>query len=345
MAEPLHRVALLPGDGIGPEVTEAACRVLEGAGRRIEWTELPCGLTAFQKHGDALPKPTIDKIREIKVALKGPTTTPIGGGHQSANVRLRQALELFANVRPVKTVPGLETPYGAVDLVIVRENTEDLYAGLENLVAPGVVTSIKVITSRASKRIARFAFQHAIDWSRKRITAVHKANIMKLADGLFLDCAREVAQRHEGQIAYDEVLVDALCMKLVRRPGDFDVLLLENLYGDIVSDLAAGLVGGLGLVPGGNYGRRAAVFEAVHGSAPDIAGKGVANPIAMILSAAMMCHHLGDKDAFLRIRRGVAAVTRKKEHLTPDIGGTAGTREITDAIIREVKAQPAGSAG
>jgi isocitrate dehydrogenase (NAD+) len=341
-----HRVALLPGDGIGPEVTEAARRVVEGAGVKVEWVELPCGLGAIEKHGDALPATTIEKIREIRVAMKGPTTTPIGGGHVSANVRLRQALELFANVRPVKTVPGLETPYGPVDLVIVRENTEDLYAGLENLVAPGVVTSIKVITRRASRRIARFAFQHASDWGRKRVTSVHKANIMKLADGLFLDCARTEAKRwaksdaQRGAVTYDEILVDALCMRLVRRASDFDVLLLENLYGDIVSDLAAGLVGGLGLVPGGNYGRHAAVFEAVHGSAPDIAGKGISNPIAMVLSAAMMCHHLGEKDAFTRIRRGVAAVTKKKEHSTRDIGGTASTREITDAIVAEVRAQP-----
>jgi isocitrate dehydrogenase (NAD+) len=337
MTSPVHRVVLLPGDGIGPEVTEAARRVLEAAGMRIEWEEQPCGLGAVATHGDALPPTTLDAIRAARVALKGPTTTPIGGGHVSANVRLRKTLDLFANVRPVKTVPGLETPYGPVDLVIVRENTEDLYAGLENVVAPGVVTSIKVITRRASRRIARFAFQHAAAWDRKRVTAVHKANIMKLADGLFLDCAREAAKRWEGRIASDDVLVDALCMKLVRRPSDFDVLLLENLYGDIVSDLAAGLVGGLGLVPGANYGREAAVFEAVHGSAPDIAGKGLANPIAMILSAAMMCHHLGQKDAFTRIRRAVASVTRKKESLTPDIGGTSNTRGITDAIIAELR--------
>ena len=335
-----YRVVVLPGDGIGPEVTEAAVRVIEGAGVRVEWTEMPCGLEAAKTLGDALPAATLEAIRAAKVALKGPTTTPIGGGHVSANVRLRKALELYANVRPVKTVPGLETPYGPVDLVIVRENTEDLYSGLENVVAPGVVTSIKVITRKASRRISQFAFRHAVDWNRKRVTAVHKANIMKLADGLFLDCARRAAVPYAGKIVYDEVLVDALCMKLVRRPSDFDVLLLENLYGDIVSDLAAGLVGGLGLVPGGNYGRNVAVFEAVHGSAPDIAGKGIANPIAMILSAAMMCHHLGEKDAFLRIRRGVAAVTRKKESLTPDIGGTSSTRELTDAIVREVKAQP-----
>ena len=339
----LHRVALLPGDGIGPEVTEAARRVLEGAGLGIEWHELPSGLDAVHKHGDALPSFVIERLKEIRVALKGPTTTPIGGGHVSANVRLRKALDLFANVRPVKTVPGLETPYGPVDLVIVRENTEDLYAGLENVVAPGVVTSIKVITRRASRRIARFAFQHAADWDRKRVTAVHKANIMKVADGLFLDCARTEAKRWDARVAYDEVLVDALCMKLVRRASDFDVLLLENLYGDIVSDLAAGLVGGLGLVPGANYGRHMGVFEAVHGSAPDIAGKGVANPIAMVLSAAMMCHHLGEKDAYTRIRRAVATVTRKKEALTPDIGGTATTRQLTDAIIAEVKALAAGA--
>ncbi len=335
-----HRAILLPGDGIGPEVTEAAVRVIEGAGVKVAWESLPCGLAAVTAHGDALPASVVERIRAVKVALKGPTTTPIGGGHVSANVRLRKTLELFANVRPVKTVPGLETPYGPVDLVIVRENTEDLYAGLENLVAPGVVTSIKVITRRASRRIAKFAFQHADAWDRKRVTAVHKANIMKLADGLFLDCCRESSKHWEGKLAYDEVLVDALCMKLVRRASDFDVLLLENLYGDIVSDLAAGLVGGLGLVPGANYGRHAAVFEAVHGSAPDIAGKGIANPIAMILSAAMMCHHLGEKAAFTRIRRGVAAVTKKKEALTPDIGGTATTRQLTDAIIAEVKAQP-----
>lgn len=335
-----YPAVLLPGDGIGPEVTDAAVRVVEAAGVPVDWEPLPCGLAAVASHGDALPESVLERIRAVGTALKGPTTTPIGGGHVSANVRLRKALDLFANVRPVKTVPGLETPYGPVDLVIVRENTEDLYAGLENQVAPGVVTSIKVITRRASRRIARFAFQHAQDWERRRITAVHKANIMKLADGLFLDCAREAARPFEGRVAYDEILVDALCMRLVKRAADFDVLLLENLYGDIVSDLAAGLVGGLGLVPGANYGRKAAVFEAVHGSAPDIAGKGVANPIAMILSAAMMCHHLGEKTAYTRIRRAVAAVTRKKEALTPDIGGKASTADLTAAVVAELAAQP-----
>ncbi len=339
MASRTYSAVLLPGDGIGPEVTEAARRVVEAVGVAVEWTEMPCGLSAIETHGDALPAATLDAIRARGVALKGPTTTPIGGGHVSANVRLRKALDLFANVRPVKTVPGLETPYGPVDLVIVRENTEDLYAGHENLVAPGVVTSIKVITRRASRRIARFAFEHAETWGRRRVTAVHKANIMKLADGLFLDCARKVAKGHRETVAYDEMLVDALCMRLVKRASDFDVLLLENLYGDIVSDLAAGLVGGLGLVPGANFGRTVAVFEAVHGSAPDIAGKGIANPIAIVLSAAMMCRHLGETDAHARIRRAVAAVTRRKECLTPDIGGTGTTRSLTDAICAEVRAQ------
>ena len=332
-----HPAILLPGDGIGPEVTEAAVRVVESAGVKVEWESLPCGLEAVHRHEDALPAFVVDRIRAVRVALKGPTTTPIGGGHVSANVRLRKALELFANVRPVKTVPGLETPYGPVDLVIVRENTEDLYAGLENLVAPGVVTSIKVITRRASRRIARFAFQHASAWDRKRVTAVHKANIMKLADGLFLDCCRESSRPFAGRIAYDEVLVDALCMKLVRRASDFDVLLLENLYGDIVSDLAAGLVGGLGLVPGANYGRHAAVFEAVHGSAPDIAGKDVANPLATILSAAMMLRYSLDQDgAAGRIEAAVRKVLAQGLR-TADIyaDGTTkvGTSAMGDAVV------------
>lgn len=339
---PTHRVAFLPGDGIGPEVTRSAREIVEAAGVSVEWIEAPLGLGAIEAHGDALPPQTLELIQDVKVALKGPTTTPIGGGHVSANVRLRKELQLFANVRPVKTVPGLETAYGKVDMVIVRENTEDLYAGLENEVAPGVVTSIKVITDKASRRIARFAFDYAKRWERKRVTAVHKANIMKKADGLFLDCAREASEepRAEG-IQFDDVLVDALCMKMVTNPAAFDILLLENLYGDIVSDLAAGLIGGLGLAPGGNYGEDCAVFEAIHGSAPDIAGKGVANPIAMVLSAAMMCHHLGDPVAYKRIRRGVAAVTSgDKQNLTPDLGGTSNTRDLTKAIIAEVEKQP-----
>ena len=335
-------VVFLPGDGIGPEVASAAREVVDASGMDIDWIDGELGLGAFERHGDALPDATVEVIRASGVALKGPTTTPIGGGHVSANVRLRKSLDLFANVRPVKTVPGLETPYGAVDMVIVRENTESLYAGLENEVAPGVVTSLKVITDRASRRIARFAFEYAERWQRREVTAVHKANIMKKADGLFLSCAQEVSEAFEGRVAFSDVLVDALCMHMVKDPARYDVLLLENLYGDIVSDLAAGLIGGLGLAPGGNYGTDCAVFEAIHGSAPDIAGKGVANPIAMVLSAAMMCHHLGEPGTYTRIRRGVAAVTReRKEVLTPDLGGTGTTEALTRAIIEEVEAQPA----
>ncbi|MCI0452600.1 MAG: isocitrate/isopropylmalate dehydrogenase family protein [Candidatus Latescibacteria bacterium] len=333
-----RRVVLLPGDGIGPEVVEAARRVVEASGPEIEWVPREVGAVAFEKYGEALPPDVLDEIRRCGVALKGPTTTPIGTGHISANVRLRKELALFANVRPVKTVPGLETPYGQTDLVIVRENTEDLYAGLENEVAPGVITSIKVITETASRRIAKFAFEYAVNWGRKRVTAVHKANIMKKADGLFLECARQEAKPYEGRIQFDDILVDALAMKLVTKPSQFDVLLLENLYGDIVSDLAAGLIGGLGLAPGANYGPDCAVFEAIHGSAPDIAGKGIANPIAMILSAAMMCHHLGDNESYLRIRKAVRTITtERRDVLTPDLGGTGTTRAIADAIVGEVE--------
>ena len=333
-----QRVVLLPGDGIGPEVVGAARRVIDASGPEVEWIPMEIGLAALETRGDTLPADVLAEIRRSRVALKGPTTTPIGTGHASANVRLRKELSLYANVRPVKTVPGLETPYGKTDLVIVRENTESLYAGLENEVAPGVVTSIKVITETASRRIAKFAFEHAVKWGRHRVTAVHKANIMKKADGLFLECARQESLAYEGRVRFDDVLVDALAMKLVTNPAQFDVLLLENLYGDIVSDLAAGLIGGLGLAPGANYGPDCAVFEAIHGSAPDIAGKGIANPIAMILSAAMMCHHLGDTDSYLRIRKSVRTVTRAhRDLLTPDLGGKGTTRSLTDMIVAEIE--------
>jgi len=333
-----HRVVLLPGDGIGPEVVEAARRAVDASGPEIEWIPMEIGAVAFEKYGDPLPADALEQIRACGVALKGPTTTPIAKGYPSANVRLRKELMLFANVRPVKTVPGLETPYGNVDLVVVRENTEDLYAGFENEVAPGVVTSIKVITEVASRRIARFAFEYSLKWGRHRVTAVHKANIMKLADGLFLDCARQESRPYEGRIQFDDILVDALAMKLVTNPAQFDVLLLENLYGDIVSDLAAGLIGGLGLAPGANYGPDCAVFEAIHGSAPDIAGKGIANPIAMILSAAMMCHHLGDSESYMRIRKAVRTITRDhRDLLTPDLGGKGNTRSLTDVIVKEIE--------
>jgi isocitrate dehydrogenase (NAD+) len=336
----MHRIVYLPGDGIGPEVGTAARKIVEAAGVKVEWLPGDIGLGAIERHGDALPRATLQLIRDCGIALKGPTTTPSGGGHVSANVRLRKELGLFANVRPVKTVPGLETRYGSVDLIIVRENTEDLYAGLENEVAPGVVTSIKVITATASRRIAHFAFAYARKWGRKRVTAVHKANIMKMADGLFLRCAQEEAAAHPD-IKSDDVLVDALCMRLVTKPDAYDVLLLENLYGDIVSDLAAGLIGGLGLAPGANYGEGCAVYEAIHGTALDIAGKGIANPIALTLSAAMMCHDLGYPDAYRRIRRGIAAVTQKRRaELTPDLGGTGTCVSVTEAIIEEMRALP-----
>ncbi len=333
-----RRVVLLPGDGIGPEVVDAARRVVEASGPEIEWVPMEIGAIAYEKYGDTLPADVLQEIRRSGVALKGPTSTPSGTGHASANVRLRKELGLFANVRPVKSVPGLETPYGQTDLVIVRENTEDLYAGLENEIAPGIITSIKVITEVASRRIAKFAFEYSLAWGRKRVTAVHKANIMKKADGLFLDCARLEAKAYEGRVAFDDILVDALAMKLVTKPSQFDVLLLENLYGDIVSDLAAGLIGGLGLAPGANYGPNCAVFEAIHGSAPDIAGKGIANPIAMILSGAMMCHHLGDPESYARIRKSVRTITTEhRDVLTPDLGGKATTRQLADAIVREVE--------
>ncbi|HEX6791490.1 MAG TPA: isocitrate/isopropylmalate dehydrogenase family protein [Candidatus Krumholzibacteria bacterium] len=333
-----HRVVLLPGDGIGPEVIDAARRVVDASGPEIQWVPMEIGAVAFEKHGDALPPHVLDEIRACGVALKGPTTTPIGKGFASANVRLRKELLLFANVRPVKTVPGLETPYGHTDLIVVRENTESLYAGLENEVAPGVITSIKVITETASRRIAHFAFEYALRWNRHRVTAVHKANIMKKADGLFLECARQESLPYQDRVRFDDVLVDALAMKLVTNPSQFDVLLLENLYGDIVSDLAAGLIGGLGLAPGANYGPDCAVFEAIHGSAPDIAGKGIANPIAVILSAAMMCHHLGDTESYVRIRKAVRTITRNhRELLTPDLKGTGTTRSLADALVKEVE--------
>jgi len=282
-----HRITLIPGDGIGPEVTEAVVRVLAATGVSIEWERFQAGIVSFERTGQALPVELIDSIRKNKVALKGPVTTPIGQGFPSVNVGLRKALDLYANLRPVQNLPGVISRFQGVDLVIVRENTEDLYAGLEHEVVPGVVESLKIITARASTRISEFAFEYARRHGRKKVTAIHKANIMKLSDGLFLDCAREVSRAYPD-IKYDERIVDATCMQLVLRPESFDVLLLENLYGDIVSDLCAGLVGGLGVVGAANLGSAAAVFEAVHGSAPDIAGKMRANPTALLLSAVLI---------------------------------------------------------
>jgi isocitrate dehydrogenase (NAD+) len=330
-----YTVTLIPGDGIGPEVSAAAVRVLSATGVEFDWQTEVAGASAVGEHGSALPPRVLESIRHNKIALKGPTETPVGTGHRSVNVALRKELDLFANLRPLRTLPGVKTRYEDVDVVVVRENTEDLYSGLEHVVVPGVVESLKIITERASTRIALFAFEYALTHGRKRVTAVHKANIMKLSDGLFLDCCRNVAREY-SQIEYDEIIVDNACMQLVLDPTRFDTLLLENLYGDIVSDLCAGFVGGLGLAPGANIGDEEAVFEAVHGSAPDIAGKNLANPVALILSSAMMLEHLGEMEAAGRVRQAVNAVLQDGQTLTRDLGGTAGTTEIAEAIAAKV---------
>ena len=326
-----HTITLIPGDGIGPEVTEAVVRVLTATGVSIEWERHPAGIEAFERTGHALPIALVDSIRRNKVALKGPVTTPVAGGFTSVNVGLRKALDLYANLRPVWNLPGVATPFSGVDLVIVRENTEDLYAGLEHEVVPGVVESLKIITEKASTRIAEFAFDHARRHGRSHVTAIHKANIMKLGDGLFLECARRVAERHRD-IKYDERIVDAACMQLVMNPAQFDVLLLPNLYGDIVSDLCAGLVGGLGVVGAANLGADAAMFEAVHGSAPDIAGKNIANPTALLLSAVLMLRHIDENGAADRIMQALGGVLAKGGVRTRDLGGTATTTEFADAL-------------
>src|SRR3954466_7515251 len=292
---PKHTIVLIPGDGIGPEVTRATTRVLEAAGLSVDWVELPAGATALEQGFDnVLPERTVAAIKAHKVALKGPVTTPVGKGFKSVNVQLRQKLNLYAAVRPVRNLDGLKTRFSGIDMIIVRENTEGLYSGIENEVVPGVVTSLKVASEVACMRIARWAFRYATKRHRKKITVFHKANIMKLSDGLFLDCARRIHDDEYPNIEYEEVIIDAGCMKLVQNPDRMDVLLMENLYGDLVSDLCAGLVGGLGCVPGSNIGDDASVFEAVHGSAPDIAGKGVANPLALIMTAELMIHHIGE---------------------------------------------------
>jgi len=329
-------ITLIPGDGIGPEVTEAVVRILKAAAVDIEWEHYDAGITAFKRFNRSLPVELLDSIKRNKVALKGPVTTPIAEGITSVNVGLRKSLDLFANLRPVRNLPGVTSRYTNVDLVIVRENTEDLYSGLEHEVVPGVVESLKIITERASTRIAQFAFDYVKGNGRKRVTAIHKANIMKLGDGLFLDSVRKVA-RDSIEVAYDEKIVDAMCMQLVMFPERFDVLLLPNLYGDIVSDLCAGLVGGLGVVPGANLGHDCAVFEAVHGSAPDIANKNLANPTALLLSALMMLDHLGKRGASERIRSALTRVLIAGQVLTRDLNGTASTTEFTDAVIRNVE--------
>ncbi|MCL4852620.1 MAG: isocitrate dehydrogenase (NAD(+)) [Bryobacteraceae bacterium] len=329
----IHPATLIPGDGIGPEVADAAVRVIECTGVSIEWERIELNAGIIMESGKHLPPAVLGSLARTHVGLKGPVTTPVAGGFQSVNVSLRKQLDLFANVRPVRKLPGLKSRYEDVpiDIVIFRENTEDLYAGLEHEVVTNVVTSLKVITRTASERIARYAFQYAKSAGRKKITAVHKANIMKLSDGLFLKCCREIS-REFPQIEYTELIVDNAAMQLVMKPEQFDVLLMPNLYGDIVSDLAAGLVGGLGIVPGANIGERDAVFEAVHGSAPDIAGKGIANPTALMLSSVMMLRHLGEYEAARRLQSAIESVYAERKHLTPDVGGKATTNEFTDAV-------------
>jgi isocitrate dehydrogenase (NAD+) len=331
-----HTITLIPGDGIGPEVTESVVRVLKVAGTDIEWERHDAGVRAFQLYNQSLPASLLDSIHRNKVALKGPVTTPIAEGFTSVNVGMRKALDLYANLRPVRNLPGVQSRFSDVDLVIVRENTEDLYAGLEHQIIPGVVESLKIITEKASTRVSEFAFKHARTHGRKRVTAIHKANIMKLSDGLFLDSTRKVSREYTD-IEYDERIVDAACMQLVMRPEKFDVLLLPNLYGDIVSDLCAGLVGGLGVVPGANMGTDTAVFEAVHGSAPDIADKNLANPTALLLSGLMMLDHIGEHERAERIRAALSSVLAAGRIRTRDLGGTASTTEFTDAICRVVE--------
>jgi isocitrate dehydrogenase (NAD+) len=338
-----HTITLIPGDGIGPEVTKAVVEVLEATGVQFTWERYEAGAAEFERTGEPLSLEVIDACKRNKVALKGPIGTPIAKGFQSVNVRLRKILDLYVNFRPVRSLPGCLTHFGELDLVIVRENTEGLYAGLEHEVVPGVVESLKVVSERASTRIARWAFEHARAAGRKRVTCIHKANIMKMSDGLFLKCFRDVGVEYPD-IRHDDRIVDALCMQLVMAPHGFDVLLLENLYGDIVSDLAAGLVGGLGMVPGANIGDNCAVFEAVHGTAPDIAGKNLANPIALLRSGILMLEHLGEDEAARRVEAALAYTMSETPVRTRDLGGTASTSEFTTALceaVREGKAPTA----
>jgi isocitrate dehydrogenase (NAD+) len=327
-----HKITLIPGDGIGPEVTQATVRILEATGVKFEWETFMAGAEAFEKYKEYIPKELTESIERTHVALKGPVTTPIGGGFASINVALRQKFELYANFRPIRNLPHIPTRYPDVDLIVVRENTESLYSGIEHEVVPGVVESIKIITEKASTRIARFAFEYARKNNRKKIHAIHKANIMKLSDGLFLRCARSVAEDYP-EITYGEHIVDNTCMQLVMNPYQYDMLVMENLYGDIISDLCAAFVGGLGFVPSANLGDHCAIFEAVHGSAPDIAGKNLANPTAILRSALLMLRHLGEYDAALRIRNALEKVYRTRDKLTRDVGGKAGTSEFADFII------------
>jgi isocitrate dehydrogenase (NAD+) len=331
-----HNITLIPGDGIGPEIVAATVRTIEATGVEIEWETHIIGAQALEKYGTTIPDATIESIKRNRVALKGPLTTPVGKGFTSVNVGLRKALDLYANVRPVKALPNIPCRYPELDLVIVRENTEDLYAGLEHVVVPGVVESIKIITEKASTRIAKYAFEYAKSHERKKITAMHKANIMKLSDGLFLECFYNVAKDYP-ELPADDKIIDNACMQLVMRPEQFEVMVLENLYGDIVSDLCAGLIGGLGLAPGANIGEQGAVFEAVHGSAPDIAGQGVANPTAIMMSGIMMLRHLGEFDAAKRMEDSIMEVYAEGKYRTKDLGGESKTADFANAIIEKLR--------
>ncbi|MEZ4703787.1 MAG: isocitrate/isopropylmalate dehydrogenase family protein [Bdellovibrionota bacterium] len=331
-----HKICLLPGDGIGPEVVQAACEVIDAAGVKIDWIEVDAGGACAEKTGEILPQKTIDAISDVRIALKGPITTPVGKGFRSVNVSLRKLFGLYAAVRPVFSLKGIHTRYDDVDLVVIRENTEVLYSGIEHEVVPGVVESLKVATEKACSRIADFAFDYSLKNNRKKVTAFHKANILKLSDGLFVDCARKMHdQKYAGKVEFNDLIIDNGCMQIVKDPAQFDVLLLENLYGDVVSDLCAGLVGGLGVVSGANYGPDCAIFEAVHGSAPDIAGKGVANPLACLMSGISMLEYIGENSAAQNITKAYKAVLEdgNPEHLTRDVGGKANTKEFVASII------------
>ncbi len=334
-----YTVTLIPGDGIGPEVVKATVRVLEATGVKFEWESFAAGAEAYEKYKEYIPKELTDSIERTHIGLKGPVTTPVGGGFSSINVALRKKFELYANFRPIINLPGVPTKYPGVDLIVVRENTEGLYSGIEHEVVPGVVESLKIITEKASTRISKFAFEYARKFKRKKIHAIHKANIMKMSDGLFIKCSRNVSRGYP-EITYGEHIVDNTCMQLVMNPYQYDVLLLENLYGDIISDLCAAFVGGLGLVAGANFGLDCAIFEAVHGSAPDIAGKDMANPTAVLRSAVLMLHHLGEHDAANHINAALGHVYTEKKHVTRDVGGTAGTVEFADAVIEALHTVP-----
>jgi isocitrate dehydrogenase (NAD+) len=333
-----HTITLIPGDGIGPEVVNATVRILEATGVKFNWETYQAGADAYEKYGEYIPKDLNDAIERNKIALKGPITTPIGGGFASINVTLRKRFELYANFRPIRNLPHIPTRYPDVDLIIVRENTEGLYSGIEHEVVPGVVESLKIITAKASTRIAKWAFKYARENHRKRVHCIHKANIMKMSDGLFLRCTRDIAKEYP-EITYGEHIVDNTCMQLVTNPYQYDVLVLENLYGDIISDLCAAFVGGLGLVPGANFGDEIAIFEAVHGSAPDIAGKDMANPTAVLRSALLMLRHIGEPEAASKIRNAIEYVYRDKKNLTRDVGGSASTSQFTDSIIAAMQSQ------